>query len=143
TVLMDFVAGRWVEFGLGMGAAALVAAGTQDRRQMPFGLFAFVFLLAGMGGSQQASRYSLFQVALIGLGFFFLILQGARDPHLGGWTGAALRLRPLAGLGFISYSVYLLHQPLMLMAVQAICPSITNAGLRFAICLCVFVPVVV
>src|SRR5262249_17344307 len=61
----------------------------------------------------------------------------------GGLVYAALRLRPLAGLGIVSYSVYLLHQPLMMMAVQASRPHVPGSGPLFALCLGVFTPVVI
>jgi peptidoglycan/LPS O-acetylase OafA/YrhL len=144
-LLANCVAARWPEFALGMWAADLVATRREALRRGPWGLLSALFLITGVWVSRKAVPLNVLEAALFGFGFFCLLLRGADagGPRSGGAVCAALRLRPLVGLGMISYSVYLLHQPLLLMAVQASRPYVPGSGPLFALCLGVFTPVVI
>ncbi len=117
------VPGRVSEFVAGMLAAVLLAG----RRSLPsptstrcclagsilFGLLAF-------GVAHRWSPFSPITDILWGMAFFYLVLYaGGRSAAGGGW----LEARPLVGLGTISYSVYLLHQPLIWLVVEHLRPQ--------------------
>ena len=55
---------------------------------------------------------------LAALGFGFMVLATAS----GGWVGRALAWRPLAWLGGISYSLYLIHIPAQVLMLQVVSP---------------------
>src|SRR5258706_14724074 len=69
-VLLDWTAGRWIEFGLGMWAAALVADRREVQSRIPFGLLSGVLLLSGDWVRWVAREDRLFDVFLFGMGFF-------------------------------------------------------------------------
>ncbi len=108
--IFTFAPARLFEFALGILAAVIFG---RYRQRIPslltFGL-AIITLWLGVYYFyvKQGHYYPLTDVT-VGLGFFFLLLA-ASVP------GIAQRLftwRPLAGVGLISYSVYLIHEPLV------------------------------
>jgi len=141
-VLADFLPGRWLEFALGMWAAALVAGGTAVSGRAPFGLLALACFVPNLWLRERFGQHNPVSEPLFGLCFFFLILQAARAP-VGAWglAGRALRVRPLVRLGGISYSVYLVHYPVlkMLVALSPLHPARDRDII--ALCLFVYLPV--
>jgi peptidoglycan/LPS O-acetylase OafA/YrhL len=107
------VPGRLFEFVLGMMAALALAR----RRKIPSPvrtrryLGGFVALgILGIGVSHGWSPYAPITDVIWGLAFYCLVMYAAgRSAAGGGWLDS----RPLAALGTISYSVYLIHEPLM------------------------------
>jgi peptidoglycan/LPS O-acetylase OafA/YrhL len=106
--------GRLFEFALGMLAALALARqpaaphpGGWIRRYLA-GALAF-----GLMGLIVAHRWSLFSPVtdvIWGLSFFCLLMYGGGRSEAG---GSWLDSRPLVALGLISYSVYLVHEPLI------------------------------
>lgn len=140
-VLADFLPGRWLEFALGMWAAALVGGGALSGRA-PFGLLALACFIPNLWLRERFGQHNPVSEPLFGLCFFFLILSAARAPA-GAWglAGRALRVRPLVRLGGISYSVYLVHYPVLKVLV-ALSPRLTRDRDVIALCLFVFLPVI-
>jgi peptidoglycan/LPS O-acetylase OafA/YrhL len=105
--------GRLFEFVLGMMAAVRLAG----MREAPCRAWMRRYLagamalgLLGLCVTHWWSQYSPVTDAIWGLAFFCLVMYG------GGWSAAGggwLEWRPLAALGLISYSVYLIHEPLI------------------------------
>jgi len=141
-VLADFLPGRWLEFALGMWAAALVGRGAAERSRVPFGLLSLACFVPDLWLRQRFGQHNPVSEPLFGLCFFFLILHAARAP-VGAWSpaGRALRVRPLVWLGTISYSVYLVHYPVLKLLV-ALGPHLTRDRDVIALCLFVFLPVI-
>jgi peptidoglycan/LPS O-acetylase OafA/YrhL len=116
------VPGRVVEFVLGMLAALALAR--QRRARSPAStsccLAGFVSLgVLGVCISHGWSPFSPITDIIWGLAFFCLVMYGGgRSAAGGGW----LESRPLGALGTISYSVYLIHEPLMRRAEEALSP---------------------
>lgn len=105
--------GRLFEFALGMVAAVRLAG----LREAPprawmrgYLCAATVFGLLALFITRRWSQYAPITDVIWGLSFFCMVLCG------GGWSAAGggwLEWRPLVSLGLISYSVYLIHEPLI------------------------------
>ena len=108
--IFTFAPARLFEFALGILAAVIF--GRYRQRINPLLTLGLALLLLWVGVYylfvKQGHYYPLTDVT-VGAGFFFLLLS-ASVP------GLAQRLftwRPLAGVGLISYSLYLIHEPLV------------------------------
>jgi peptidoglycan/LPS O-acetylase OafA/YrhL len=105
--------GRLFEFALGMAAAVLLARqGTAVvlKRTRWYLLAAGLLGLLALTAAHCWSPYSPVTDVLWGAAFFCLLLYaGGRSAEGGGW----LEWRPLETLGLFSYSVYLIHEPLI------------------------------
>src|SRR5262249_20207043 len=101
--------GRLAEFSLGMLAAwQIVTAGTRAmswRRRCVYLLVAAACFIAGM----KSPPFMPFADLLWGVGYFCILKLALAD----GWFKSLLSLHPLARLGEISYSFYLLHLPVL------------------------------
>jgi peptidoglycan/LPS O-acetylase OafA/YrhL len=81
------------------------------------GFAALAFL--GVGVSHTWSPYTPITDLIWGLSFYCLVMYaGGRSAAGGGWLDS----RPLVALGTISYSVYLIHEPLMRFAEEVLGP---------------------
>jgi peptidoglycan/LPS O-acetylase OafA/YrhL len=112
--------GRMFEFVLGMLAALLLAGleGTPERRWVLRYLIGAV-TLGGVGLllSHLWTPFSPVTDVIWGLAFFCLVMYGGGRSAAGrGWLDA----RPLVSLGLISYSVYLIHEPLIVRGYAAV-----------------------
>lgn len=117
-VLADFLPGRWVEFALGMWAAALIGSGAAGRSRALFGPLALLCFLSDMWLHMRYGQHNPLSEPLFGLSFFFLILWASRAPLAQGFSlGGLLRARFMVWIGVISYSVYLLHLPFLWMMI--------------------------
>ena len=105
--------GRLFEFVLGMMAAVQLAG----MREAPSRAWmrrylagAVAFGLLALAVTHWWSEYAPVADVPWGLAFFCLVMYGGgRSAVGGGW----LQWRPLTSLGLISYSVYLIHEPLI------------------------------
>jgi peptidoglycan/LPS O-acetylase OafA/YrhL len=105
--------GRLFEFVLGMTAAvSLAGARGAPAKSRLYGYLAGAITL-GLAGFVVAHAWSPFAPVtdiLWGLAFFCLVMYGGvRSAHGGGWLDS----RPMVALGLISYSIYLIHEPLL------------------------------
>jgi peptidoglycan/LPS O-acetylase OafA/YrhL len=104
-VLPNLLPGRWAEFAFGMGVAELYARGSLERLPMAV-TWAWVPVAA-------------LAIAAVGLplshlafgAVFALLLVGVL--HSRGVVARVFAWRPLVVLGIMSYSLYLVHQPLI------------------------------
>lgn len=107
-VLPNLLPGRWAEFAFGMVAAELQASGRIARWAGKAG-----WAIAGLVPVTLASllaRGSPLEHILFGADFLLLlciVLAG------GNWVARILSWRPLAAVGVMSYSLYLVHQPIV------------------------------
>jgi peptidoglycan/LPS O-acetylase OafA/YrhL len=104
-VLPNVFLGRWSEFGLGMVAAELYrrghVSGWPRRAWLP------AVLLAGVAVVIRGNPLSH---VLFGGVFFVLLCTVLAGDN---WIARALAWRPLVAIGAMSYSLYLVHQPLV------------------------------
>ncbi len=118
------VPGRLFEFALGMAAALTLGPGGPSPDGQPCGISPRRYLwgsaILGVVGVAVAHRWSPFAPItdiLWGLTFFCLVMgAGGQSARGGGWLDS----RPLVALGAISYSVYLLHEPLVRRGYEAL-----------------------
>jgi peptidoglycan/LPS O-acetylase OafA/YrhL len=107
-VLPNQLFGRWAEFALGMLAADLYASGRllHLQRRVPVMMGAIVVLIPL---SFMASRLELSHV-LYGALFFTLLCVVLMSNNV---VSRVLAWRPLVAIGTLSYSLYLVHQPVI------------------------------
>jgi len=109
-VLTSSVFGRCFEFVLGMYCALLVARWHTERRPPlawpDYLLFALVVPLGWLG-----QGHHILYDAMWGLLYAALLLMASRPRSL---ANRASSHRKLVSLGIFSYSVYLIHQPLVI-----------------------------
>ncbi len=102
-------------FALGMAAAAIFTSPRWEAlRKRPWGVAAGVLIVAAMiahhfGPPALVDRYLGVEDVVVGLGGMALLLAAARP----GPVASALSLRPLVFVGTFSYSVYLIHIPIV------------------------------
>jgi peptidoglycan/LPS O-acetylase OafA/YrhL len=113
--------GRLFEFVMGMAAAVALsprvlpggrmAIAAESERAVRLYFAASVALgLLGLVIAHKWSPFTPVTDVVWGLAFFCLVMYaGGRSAAGGGWLDA----RPLVALGLISYSVYLVHEPLL------------------------------
>ena len=107
-VLPNQLPGRWAEFAFGMVAAELYASGRLQRwaRFVPAMLLVIVALVPiGL----IAVSFEFNHIVYGALFFTLLSVVIASDN----FVARVLAWRPLVGLGTMSYSLYLVHQPLI------------------------------
>jgi peptidoglycan/LPS O-acetylase OafA/YrhL len=102
-------------FGFGMGAAAIFSSPRwPDLQRVPWGIAAAV-LIPGMMAVRYVApprlvdQYLFVQDVLVGLGAAALLLAAARP----GPVSTVLSVRPLVRIGHFSYSIYLIHIPIL------------------------------
>lgn len=143
-VLADFLPGRWVEFALGMWAAVLVGSGAARRSRARFGPPALLCFLSDMWLHMRFGQHNPFSEPLFGLSFFFLILWASRAPFAQGFSlGGLLRARFLVWTGVISYSLYLLHLPLLWIMILLAKSHFSRDRDIFAAGVFLFLPIIV
>lgn len=104
-VLPNLLPGRWAEFAFGMVAAQLYADGRLTRVWTRLGLIAIPLALLSLLAVGSALEHVLF-------GSVFFVLLCAVLAH-GSVISRVFAWRPLAAIGVMSYSVYLVHQPIV------------------------------
>ena len=112
-VLAYSVFGRCFEFALGMFAAALVSRWHTEQKSplcWTDGLLPLILVPAAILDGRHGHFQTLTD-AMWGLVFAALLLAGSRP---GGLAHRALSGRALVSLGIFSYSVYLIHLPLVM-----------------------------
>jgi peptidoglycan/LPS O-acetylase OafA/YrhL len=107
-VLPNQLPGRWAEFALGMVAAEVYASRRLERwaRFVPGMLIA---ILALVPLSILASRFQVGHIVYGALFFTVLCVTVSSDNRV----ARLIAWRPLVALGTISYSLYLVHQPVI------------------------------
>jgi peptidoglycan/LPS O-acetylase OafA/YrhL len=124
------VPGRMFEFALGMAAAVALsqpsrAGQAHGARRYAVGLISFG--LIGLAAASLWSPFAPVTDVLWGMAFFSLLMLAGRRAAEGRHS---LTWRPLVGLGTISYSVYLVHAPLLKQLAAALRPRhLPPAGL--------------
>jgi peptidoglycan/LPS O-acetylase OafA/YrhL len=108
SVLPNQLPGRWAEFAFGMLAAELYASG-RLRKWSRYYPALLVAILALIPASVVASRFQLGHM-VYGVLFFALLTVVVMGDN---FVGRMLSWRPLVILGTMSYSLYLVHQPLI------------------------------
>ena len=109
-VLTSSVFGRCFEFALGMYCARLVARWhTEQKSSLSWADYLLFTLILPMGWLDQGRH--IFYDAMWGLIYAALLLTASRPRSL---VNRALSHRTLVSLGIFSYSVYLIHQPLVI-----------------------------
>ncbi len=108
SVLPNQLPGRWAEFAFGMVAADLYASGRLARvkHYVPLALAACVALVPI---SLWASKFDLGHISYGALFFTLLCLTIVSDNPV----ARVLSWKPLVALGTMSYSLYLVHQPVI------------------------------
>jgi peptidoglycan/LPS O-acetylase OafA/YrhL len=144
-VMMSSFLARWVEFALGMWGADLVARQKPPQRRVGFGWLALVLIMAAMVNTRIFGRYAVVSDPLWGLAFLCVILHAAQAE---GASSANLCYRllcwkPLVGLGIMSYSLYLLHSPIIRWMIAAMSPRVTDPALLFLLCILIFAPLII
>lgn len=104
-VLPNLLPGRWAEFVFGMIAAELYARGVIDRLTAVAG-YAWIPM---MGVAVVADKLPVSHLAY-GTAFAMLLVAVLRERSL---VARLFSWRPLVGLGIMSYSLYLVHQPIV------------------------------
>ncbi|MGZ4619877.1 MAG: acyltransferase family protein, partial [Frankiaceae bacterium] len=104
-VLPNFFLGRWSEFALGMCAAELHSRGLTGRWLRPITIAAVLCAAVGLLVPDNPLSHVFFGVVFFAL-LCAVLARGNR-------TAAAFSWRPLATIGVMSYSLYLVHQPLV------------------------------
>ncbi|MFL6127515.1 MAG: acyltransferase family protein [Mycobacteriales bacterium] len=104
-VLPNLLLGRWSEFALGMVAAALYRTGRTGARARQLGAAAVLAAAAGLLLSANPLKHVLF-----GLVFFTLLCAVLSGDNV---VARVFAWRPLVAIGVMSYSLYLVHQPLV------------------------------
>lgn len=103
--------GRLFEFALGILAAVIVVRQPRRLKILPAAYLAAGLALIWYGTSRIVplqGQFSAFPDIVIGLGFFLIVLAASR-----GWLNRLFAWRPLVWVGTISYSIYLIHEPLL------------------------------
>jgi peptidoglycan/LPS O-acetylase OafA/YrhL len=147
-VLPKSMVGRMLDFVCGMAAATVVANDVRESRRTCRSIWVFVLAGSCLFGAFALSyagysRSSILDV-LWAIGFASLVCYASvADSHI----NRVLSWKPLVSLGVMSYSLYLLHQPLVEIGMQIVrlharpgmafliglglCPFIIGAGAIF------------
>ena len=104
-VLPNLLPGRWAEFAFGMAVAELYSRGMLER--LPWPAQYLWVLMAAIGVVSVGSPLSH-----LAFGAVFALLLISVLAH-NGLVGRVFAWRPLVALGIMSYSLYLVHQPLV------------------------------
>jgi peptidoglycan/LPS O-acetylase OafA/YrhL len=107
-VLPNLLPGRWAEFGFGMVAASLYATG-RTGRWAPRAGWAILGLVP-LTTVAVLSVGSSLEHLLFGAVFFLLLCVVVAGEN---WLSRLVSWRPLAAVGVMSYSLYLVHQPIV------------------------------
>ncbi len=112
TVISSNIPGRIADFGIGMLAAWQLARGLVHPWSFQKAAAFFAFGMATAAAAVKTAPFSLFNDLLWAVAYYCL-LMGA----IGGvpWLGKVFSLRPLTWIGERSYSVYLVHLPLLVL----------------------------
>ncbi|HEV2952787.1 MAG TPA: acyltransferase, partial [Candidatus Dormibacteraeota bacterium] len=106
-VLPNFILGRWAEFGYGMVAAELYKSGWLANHGKRYSLALIPLVPAGFLLQETQFAHLVF-----GLVFAITLLLVLSEDNIVSHT---LAWRPIAQLGVMSYSLYLVHAPLLWM----------------------------
>lgn len=104
-VLPNLLPGRWAEFAFGMVAAQLYADGRIGRNWARAGWIAIPLVVLSLLAVGTPLAHLLFGSV------FFVLLCAVLAP--GSVVSRVVAWRPLSALGVMSYSLYLVHQPLV------------------------------
>jgi peptidoglycan/LPS O-acetylase OafA/YrhL len=105
-VLPKQLPGRWAEFVFGMVAAELYVLGKLERWRLRY-TAPVALALAGLSLFAVGNQLSHI---LFGGVFFLLLAAVLKGDNV---VAAAISWRPLVALGTMSYSLYLVHQPVV------------------------------
>lgn len=105
--------GRLFEFCCGIGCAWAVVRGRAGSAWLAAAVAAAAIAVLTLWPVELSSAVPVY-FAVAGAGFAALVLAGHRSPIL----GRVLSLRPLLWLGGISYSLYLVHDPVVSLVEQ-------------------------
>ncbi|RYG55084.1 hypothetical protein EON80_31140 [bacterium] len=141
---------RWPEFGAGMLAAHFIARRDSllaSRKSTPLGswqvlLCAAVVLFALAFVSPRYPVLSLITETLFGLVALLVLLAASNSANSNSnWVRAFLENKALVRFGTVSYSFYLIHQPLLKLVLSLQWVQGLRADYRFILCMLVVFPV--
>jgi peptidoglycan/LPS O-acetylase OafA/YrhL len=104
-VLPNFILGRWSEFALGMVAAELYRQGRAGQGAGRLRVAAVIAAAAGLLLADNPLKHVLFGVV-----FFALLCAVLAGDNV---VARVFSWRPLVAVGVMSYSLYLVHQPIV------------------------------
>jgi peptidoglycan/LPS O-acetylase OafA/YrhL len=111
-VLPNFLLGRWSEFALGMVAAEMYRRGKAGESAGKLRVAAVIAAVLGLLLADNPLKHVLFGVVFFAL--LCAVLAGDNPvARLFAW-------RPLVAVGVMSYSLYLVHQPIVGLLAQAL-----------------------
>jgi peptidoglycan/LPS O-acetylase OafA/YrhL len=137
--------GRWVEFALGMWAAVLVArARFSPKSSALLGAGSLLFFVAAIASTAAWGKFNVLADPLFGAAFFLTLLTAAAGAHVGRSPFArVLCWKPLCGLGLISYSLYLLHSPIIRWMIELARPFVSEPVQLFLLTIIIGAPLIV
>jgi peptidoglycan/LPS O-acetylase OafA/YrhL len=112
-VMTDALPGQIIAFTLGMWAAKLVSNNQIKVSTNLLTIFVITLLYSAAWLGDKFTRYNPASDLIFSFGFFLLILLTSRAGNI---AGNFCRWKPFVWIGQISYSIYLLHYPIMKLA---------------------------
>jgi len=131
------IPGRAADFGIGMLAAWQLARGDfKPWKITKLAAFGFVCLLATVGGMKTAP-FTVFNDLLWSIAYYCLLAAAVGGAP---WLGRILSVKPMTWIGERSYSVYLIHLPLLVLVAPPLQSRLSGIPLFVAL-MAVMIPV--
>jgi len=143
-VLAYAVIGKWLTFVLGMYVAHLVAKRQWKEKPLPYGALAIGLLLLGGIRAEKASQFDPWSDLLCAAGIFVFVVHVANPYNASQTTfGKLVRWPPLVWFGVMSFSVYLIHLPLLFALESLVGFQHFRVSVRLLLSFLVFLPCII